>query len=60
MSKESIIQNMKENLDYRNTFGKYITCNKDYFLVMRTLSAPSIAEEYVKWKLIDKQIKKGE
>lgn len=53
MSKESIIQNMKEHLDYRDAFGKYITCNEDYFLAMHALSAPSIAEEYAKWELMN-------
>ena len=53
MSKESVIQNMKEHLDYRNDFGKYLTSNKDYLLVMNTLCAPGIAEEYAKAKLKD-------
>lgn len=53
MSKESVIQNMKEHLDYRNDFGKYITSNKDYLLVMNALRAPSVAEKYAKAKLKD-------
>ena len=53
MSKESIIQSIKEDLDYRNTFGKYISSCEDYFLAMHALSAPSVAEEYAKWKLMD-------
>jgi hypothetical protein len=31
MSKESVIQSMKEDLDYRNAFGKYISsCEGQY------------------------------
>ena len=53
MSKESVIQSMKEELDYRNAFGKYITTCEGYLLAMHALSAPSVAEEYAKWKLMD-------
>ena len=53
MSKESVIQSMKEELDYRNAFGKYITSCEGYLLAMHALSAPSVAEEYAKWKLKD-------
>ena len=53
MSKESVIQSMKEELDYRNAFGKYITSCEGYLLAMHALSAPSIQEEYAKWKLMD-------
>ena len=53
MSKESVIQSMKEDLDYRNAFGKYITSCEGYLLAMHALSAPSVAEEYAKWKLMD-------
>ena len=53
MSKESVIQSMKEELDYRNAFGKYVASNEGYLLAMHALSAPSIAEEYAKWKLKD-------
>lgn len=53
MSKESVIQSMKEELDYRNAFGKYITSCEGYLLAMHALSSPSIQEEYVKWKLMD-------
>ena len=53
MSKESEIQSIKEDLDYRNAFGKYITSCEGYLLAMHALSAPSVAEEYAKWKLMD-------
>lgn len=53
MSKESVIQSMKEDLDYRNAFGKYISSCEGYLLAMYALSAPSVAEEYTKWKLMD-------
>ena len=53
MSKESVIQSMKEELDYRNAFGKYITSCEGYLLAMHALSAPSVQEEYAKWKLMD-------
>ena len=53
MSKESVIQSMKEDLDYRNAFGKYISSCEGYLLAMHALSAPSVAEEYAKWKLMD-------
>lgn len=53
MSKESVIQSMKEDLDYRNAFGKYISSCEGYLLAMHALSAPSAAEEYAKWKLMD-------
>ena len=53
MSKESVIQSMKEDLDYRNAFGKYISSCEGYLLAMHALSAPSVAEEYAKWKLKD-------
>ena len=53
MSKESVIQSMKEDLDYRNAFGKYVASSEDYLLAMHALSAPSVAEEYTKWKLMD-------
>ena len=53
MSKESVIQSMKEDLDYRNAFGKYITACEGYLLAMHALSAPRVAEEYAKWKLMD-------
>lgn len=53
MSKESVIQRMKEELDYRNAFGKYITSCEGYLLAMHALSAPSIQEEYAKWELMD-------
>lgn len=53
MSKESVIQSMKEELDYRNAFGKYVASYEGYLLAMHALSAPSIAEEYAKWKLKD-------
>ena len=53
MSKESVIQSMKEELDYRNAFGKYITSCEGYLLAMHALSVPSVAEEYAKWKLMD-------
>ena len=53
MSKESVIQSMKEELDYRNAFGKYITSCESYLLAMHALSATSVAEEYAKWKLMD-------
>ena len=53
MSKESVIQSMKEELDYRNAFGKYITSCESYLLAMHALSAHSVAEEYAKWKLMD-------
>ena len=56
MSKESVIQSIKEDLDYRNTFGKYISSCEDYLLSMHALSAPSVAEEYAKWKLMDLRI----
>ena len=42
MSKESIIQDMKEELDYRAIFGRYISSNKGYLLAMYALNAPSI------------------
>lgn len=44
---------MKEELDYRNAFGKYISSCEGYLLAMHALSAPSVAEEYAKWKLMD-------
>ena len=53
MSKKSVIQSMKEELDYRNAFGKYISSCEGYLLAMYALSAPSVAEEYAKWKLMD-------
>ena len=53
MSKKSVIQSMKEELDYRNAFGKYISSCEGYLLTMYALSAPSVAEEYTKWKLMD-------
>lgn len=53
MSKESVIQSMKEDLDYRNAFGKYISSCEGYLLAMHALSAPSVAEEYAKWKLMN-------
>jgi hypothetical protein len=53
MSKESVIQSIKEELDYRDAFGKYITSSEGYLLAMHALSAPSVAEEYTKWKLMD-------
>ena len=53
MSKESVIQSMKEELDYRNAFGKYITSCEGYLLAMHALSAPSIQEEYAKLELMD-------
>ena len=53
MSKESVIQSMKEHIDYRDDFGKYITSSEGYLLAMNVLSAPSVAEEYTKWKLMD-------
>ena len=53
MSKESVIQSMNEELDYRNAFGKYITSCEGYILAMQALSSPSVAEEYAKWKLMD-------
>lgn len=53
MSKESVIQSMKEELDYRNAFGKYVASSEGYLLAMHVLSAPSVAEEYAKWKLMD-------
>ena len=53
MSKESVIQSMKEELNYRNAFGKYITSCEGYLLAMHALSTPSVAEEYAKWKLMD-------
>ena len=53
MSKESVIQSMKEELDYRNAFWKYITSCEGYLLAMHALSAPSVQEEYAKWKLMD-------
>ena len=52
MSKEYVIQSMKEELDYRNAFGKYITSCEGYLLAMHALSAPSVQEEYAKWKLM--------
>lgn len=51
MSKESVIQRMKEYLDCRDAFGKYIACSEDYYSTMYLLSAPSIAEEYAKGEL---------
>ena len=39
---------MKEDLDYRNAFGKYISSCEGYLLAMHALSAPSVAEEYAK------------
>ena len=53
MSKVTAIQSMKEELDYRNAFGKYITSCEGYLLAMHALSAPSVAEEYAKWELKD-------
>ena len=53
MSKESVIQSIKKELNYRNAFGKYITSCEGYLLAMHALSAPSVAEEYAKWKLMD-------
>ena len=53
MSKESVIQSMKEDLDYRNAFGKYVASSEDYLLAMHALSAPSVAEEYARGKLMD-------
>lgn len=53
MSKESVIQSIKEELDYRDAFGKYITSSEDYLLVMHALSAPSVAEEYARGNLMD-------
>lgn len=53
MSKKSVIQSMKEELDYRNAFGKYISSCEGYLLAMYALSAPSVAEEYTKWELMD-------
>lgn len=53
MSKESVIQSIKEELDYRNAFGKYVASSEGYLLAMHVLSAPSVAEEYAKWKLMD-------
>lgn len=53
MSKESVIQSMKEHIDYRDAFGKYITSSEGYLLAMHALSAPNVAEEYTKWKLMD-------
>ena len=44
---------MKEYLDNRNAFGKYVASSEDYLLAMHALSAPSVAEEYTKWKLMD-------
>ena len=53
MSKVTATQSMKEELDYRNAFGKYITSCEGYLLAMHALSAPSVAEEYAKWELKD-------
>lgn len=53
MSKESVIQSMKEDLDYRNAFGKYVASSEDYLLTMHVLSVPSVAEEYARGKLMD-------
>lgn len=53
MSKESVIQSMKEHIDYRDDFGKYITSSEGYLLAMYALCAPSVAEEYAKGKLMD-------
>lgn len=53
MSKESVIQSMKEHIDYRDAFGKYISSCEGYLLAMHALNAPSVAEEYAKWKLMD-------
>ncbi|WP_158577422.1 MULTISPECIES: hypothetical protein [Prevotellaceae] len=53
MSKESVIQSMKEDIDYRDAFGKYITSSEGYLLAMHALNAPSVAEEYARWKLMD-------
>lgn len=53
MSKESVIQSMKEYLDNRNAFGKYVASSEDYLLAMHALSAPSVAEEYARGKLMD-------
>lgn len=51
MSKESVIQSMKEELDYHDAFWKYVTSCEGYLLAMHALSAPSVAEEYARWKL---------
>lgn len=53
MSKKSVIQSMKEELDYRNAFGKYISSCEGYLLAMYALNAPSVAEEYARGKLMD-------
>lgn len=53
MSKVHAIQSMKEELDYRNAFGKHITSCEGYLLAMHALSAPSVAEEYAKLELND-------
>ena len=31
MSKESVIQSIKEDIDYRDAFGKYITSSEVFF-----------------------------
>ena len=46
MSKESVIQSIKEELDYRDAFGKYITSSEGYLLAMHALSAPSVCLLY--------------
>lgn len=53
MSKESAIQSLKERVDEINTFGKLVACSDGYPSMMHILSAPSIVEEYAKWKLMD-------
>lgn len=44
---------MKEYLDNRNALGKYVASSEDYLLAMHSLSAPSVAEEYARGKLMD-------
>lgn len=53
MSKESVIQSMKEDIDYRDAFGKYITSSEGYLLAMNALNTPSVVEEYARGKLMD-------
>lgn len=53
MTKESVLQSMKAHFDYINDFGKYIACSEGYPSMMHLLSAPSIAEEYARGKLMD-------
>lgn len=53
MSKESVIQSIREHIDCLNSFGKYIACSEGYPSMMHLLSAPSITEVYARGKLMD-------